>query len=61
MDSNLNSIRFSPLSFDDTNQPFQCQFIDAIIRSMPITAALEEYGEIDFEMIARDVKIYTEE
>jgi len=43
---------------DDTDKAVQFQFTDAIILSMPTSATLEEYGECDFEMTARDVKVF---
>jgi hypothetical protein len=46
---------------DDVTKPFQCQLTNAVILSMPITASIENYGEIDFDMIATDIKIYDAE
>ena len=55
--STLNPV-FTALVDDDALKPFQCQFTDAVITAMPISTALEEYGEVDFEMIARDVSVF---
>lgn len=43
---------------DNLSKPFQCQLVNAVILSMPITASIENYGEVDFDMIATDIKIY---
>jgi hypothetical protein len=43
---------------DDNAKPFQCQLINAVILSMPVTASIENYGEVDFDMVATDIKIY---
>jgi hypothetical protein len=44
---------------DLTAKPFQCQLTDAVILAMPLTASIENYGELDVDIIARDIKIYT--
>jgi len=43
---------------DDVTKPWQCQFTNAVILSMPISASIENYGEVDFEMIATDINIF---
>jgi hypothetical protein len=53
----LNPI-FTAYVDDDTNKAVQFQFTDAVIRTMPLNAALEEYAEVDFEMVARDLKVW---
>ena len=45
---------------DLASQAWQYQFTDAIITSLPLTASVEEFGELDFEMIARQVSVYTD-
>ncbi len=58
-DTTLNPV-FTGYIGDVTAQAWQYQFVDAIITSLPLTAAAEEFGELDFEMIARDLTIYTD-
>lgn len=43
---------------DDVTKPIQFQFSDAIIITSPVTAALEEYGVIDLDLVARDVSVF---
>lgn len=57
-DTTLNPV-FTGYLDESTGKPWQYQFTDAIITSLPLTAAAEEFAELDFELIARDVKVYT--
>ena len=54
----LNPV-FTAYVNDDVTKPFQCQLTDAVILAMPLTASVENYGELDVDIIARDINIYT--
>lgn len=56
----LNPV-FTAYVDDLANKPFQCQLTNAVILAMPVTASIENYGEVDFDMIATDIKIYEQE
>lgn len=43
---------------DDAAKPIQFQFTDAIFTRFPTTANLEDFGEQDLEMTARDVAVH---
>jgi hypothetical protein len=43
---------------DDPSKPVQFQFTDAVCTAMPLAATLENYGEVDFTMEARDVSVF---
>ncbi len=43
---------------DNVAKPIQFQFSDAFITTSPVTAALEEYGVIDIDLVARDVSVF---
>lgn len=58
-DTTLNPI-FTGFIGDNTLQAWQYQFTDAIITSLPLTAKMEDFDELDFEMVARNVKVYTD-
>jgi hypothetical protein len=58
--TSLNPV-FTSYVDDNNSLPFQCQLTNAVILSMPVTASIENYGEIDFDMIATDIKIYDQE
>ena len=53
----LNPV-FTAFVDDDTDNPIQFQFTDAILLVSPTTTALEDFGTMDLELVARDVKTY---
>lgn len=57
-DTTLNPI-FTGYIDGDTSKPWQYQFTNAVITSMPLASKTEDYGEIDFEIIAASVAIHT--
>ena len=55
------SPNFTSYVDDNLAKPFQCQLTGAVILSMPISASIENYGEVDFDMIATDINIFDAE
>jgi hypothetical protein len=55
--SALNPV-FTTYINDDVNQPVQFQFTDAILTANPTAATLENFGEMDFTLESRDIKIF---
>ncbi len=53
----LNPV-FTTYINDDTARPIQFQLTDAILTTSPFVVALEEFGTIDLELTARDIKVY---
>jgi len=55
---------FNPVftAFIDDNQakPFQCQLVNAVIESLPLTASVENYGEVDVSITAIDINIFVQ-
>jgi hypothetical protein len=51
---------FTAFIDDDVSKPFQCQLIGAVIESLPLTASVENYGEVDVTITAMDIKIFTQ-
>lgn len=45
---------------DNTLQAWQYQFTDAIITKLPLTVTMEDFGVLDFEMVARQLSVYTD-
>jgi hypothetical protein len=43
---------------DDAAKPIQFQFTDAIFTRLPTNANLEDFGDQDFELSARDVSVF---
>jgi hypothetical protein len=54
-----NNPVFTSYVDDDVAKPIQFQLTDAIIVSSPTTSNLEDFGTMDLELFARDIKIYT--
>jgi len=57
----LNPI-FTTYIDDDTTTPkvIQFQFSDAILTTLPLSQATEDFGAYDFELSAIDVSVYTQ-
>jgi len=53
----LNPV-FTAYVDDLTTKPFQCQLSNAVIESLPLTASVENYGEVDVSITAVDISIY---
>ena len=55
----LNPV-FTAFVDDDVNNPIQFQFTDAILLVSPTATTLEDFGTMDLELVARDVKAYVQ-
>ena len=53
----LNPI-FTTYVDDDVSKPIQFQFTDAVCTAIPLTSNLENFGEVDLTLEARDVSVY---